>query len=134
MKKLFTLGLGLILTLAILAAERRPDVTITSMKKYEVVVDGRSYITYGRVLNLEDLRSGRHTIQVYETNHRSSFFKRKKLVASSSFQLRRTDVNIMIDRFGNISIREDRFGRNDRDRDWNDRDRDWNDRDGRRGY
>ena len=52
-------------------------------------------------------------------------FKRKHLVASKSFQLRNNDVRITIDRFGHLTIAEDRFGRDDKfgkdHRDWNDR-------------
>jgi|SRR6185369_16364556 len=112
MKKIFTLAFGLMITATIFAADRRPDVTITSMKKYEVVIDGRSYLTTSRTMDL-DLRSGRHSIQVFEANKGFSFFKRKRMVASSSFDLRNRDVKIMIDRFGQINIAEDRFGGND---------------------
>jgi hypothetical protein len=123
MKKIFTLAFGLMITAAILAADRRPDVTITSMKKYEVVIDGRSYLTTSRTMDL-NLRSGRHSIQVYEANKSFSIFKRKRMVASSSFELRNRDVKIMIDRFGQLNIAEDRFGGNDYGKDqkgWDDR-------------
>ena len=134
MKKIFTMCLGLVLTAAVFAADRKPDVTIISMKKYEIVIDGRTYFSNNRMMNIENLRNGRHTIQVYEMNKRSfSIFKRKQLVASKSFQLRNNDVKITIDRFGHLTIREDRFGRDDKygkdQRDWdNDRDRDRDDR------
>src|SRR6188474_3198198 len=89
MKKIFTMCLGLVLTAAVFAADRKPDVTIISMKKYEIVVDGRTYFSNNRKMNIENLRNGRHTIQVYEMNSRGfSMFKRKQLVASKSFQLR----------------------------------------------
>jgi len=39
-------------------------------------------------------------------------------VASSSFQLRNSDMMINIDRFGSISISEQRFGRDDYGRDY----------------
>jgi len=126
MKKIFTMCLGLVLTAAVFAADRRPDVTIISMKKYEIVVDGRTYYSNNRMLNIDNLRNGRHTIQVYDmsSNRGFSIFQRKRLVASKSFQLRNNDVKITIDRFGQLMITEDRFGRDDRfgkdDRDWND--------------
>jgi len=116
MKKIFTMCLGLILTAAVFAADRKPDVTIISAKKYEIVVDGRTYFSNNRMINIENLRSGRHTIQVYEMNNRGfSIFKRKQMVASKSFQLRNNDVKITIDRFGHLTITENRFGRDDRD-------------------
>ena len=123
MKKIFTLALALMITAAIFAADRRPDVTLTSMKKYEVVIDGRSYLTTNRSLDI-DLRNGRHSIQVYEAKNGFSAFKRKRMISSSSFELRNRDVKIMIDRFGQINISEDRFGGNDHGKDqrgWGDR-------------
>ena len=137
MKKIFTMCLGLVLTAAVFAADRKPDVTIISMKKYEIVIDGRTYFSNNRMINIENLRNGRHTIQVYEMNSRGfSMFKRKQLVASKSFQLRNNDVKINIDRFGHLTIKEDRFDRDDKygkdQRDWdNDRNRDQRDRDDR---
>lgn len=128
MKKIFTMCLGLVLTAAVFAADRRPDVTIISMKKYEIVVDGKTYFSNSGRLDIDNLHNGRHSIQVYEMNNRSfSIFKRKQLVASQSFQLRNNDVKITIDRFGRLMITEDKFGRNDRygkdDKGWNDHDR-----------
>jgi len=117
--------LGLVLTAAVFAADRRPDVTIVSMKKYEIVLDGKTYFSNNRILNIDNLRNGRHSIQVYEMNSRGfSIFQRKHLVTSRTFQLRNNDVKITIDRFGRLMITEDRFGRDDRygkdDRGWDD--------------
>ena len=140
MKKIFTMCLGLVLTAVVFAADRRPDVTIVSMKKYEIVIDGKSYFSNNRAMNIDNLRNGRHSIQVYEMNNRSfSIFKRKQLVASKIFQLRNNDVKITIDRFGHLTITEDRFGRdgrfdkNDRDGRFDQNDKDWNDRNDRDG-
>jgi len=119
--------LGLALTAAVFAADRKPDVTIIAMKKYEIVVDGRAYFSNNKIMNIDNLRNGRHTIQVYEMSNRGfSIFKRKQLVTSKSFQLRNNDVKIMIDRFGQLTITEDRFGRDDKygnnNKDWDDHD------------
>jgi len=115
MKKIFTMCLGLVLTAAVFAADRRPDVTIISMKKYEIVIDGKTYFNNNRMMNIDNLRNGRHSIQVYEMNNRGfSIFQRKHLVTSRSFQLRNNDVKITIDRFGQLTITEDRFGRDGR--------------------
>lgn len=140
MKKIFTMLFGLFLTAAVFAADRKPDVTITAAKKYEIVVDGKTYFSNNRMMNIDNLRNGRHTIQVYEmTNRGFSIFKKKQLVASKTFNLRGQDIKINIDRYGHMTIKEERFGRDDRfgndDKDWNDRDRndrnDRNDRDRR---
>lgn len=108
--------LGLALGVAVFAAEKRPDVTIVSMsmKKYEIVIDGKSYMGGQRFLNLEDLRKGRHTIQVYEVNRGMSIFKRRHLVSSQSFMLRNVDMRITIDRFGKLSFDEQKFDRDER--------------------
>ena len=115
MKKIFTLVLGLMLTVAMFAADRRPTATVTAPKKYEIVIDGRQYSTnYGNTISISNMFNGRHNIKVYEL--RPGFFmNRKRLVASSVFQLRSSDVQINVDGFGQVQINESRFGR-----DWND--------------
>jgi hypothetical protein len=80
------------------------------------------------MINIDNLRNGRHFIQVFEMNKGFSIFKRKQLVASKTFQLRNNDIKISIDRYGNLTIMEDRFGRDNRYD--NDR-RGWDDHNGR---
>ncbi|HUR65282.1 MAG TPA: hypothetical protein VMZ03_02945 [Chitinophagaceae bacterium] len=145
MKKMFTLFTGLLMAIAVMAADRRPMVTVNSMRNYKVVIDGRSFFTNSRAISIANLHDGRHSIQVYEMQ-RGQFQRRERLVSSSSFRLNNKDVKILIDHYGQINIQEQRrygrFERNDRDdnRDWNDRDwkdrsdrdeRDWNDRNDR---
>jgi hypothetical protein len=137
MKKIFTMILGLAFTAAAFAADRKPDVTIISMKKYEIVIDGKTYLSNNKMMEIQNLRSGRHMIKVYEVNKGFSVFKRKQLVSSRSFQLRNNDLKITIDRFGQLNFTEDKFGRDGRfgnddmfgkdNKGWDDR----NDRDGR---
>ena len=123
MKKIFTLFAGLMLTVAMFAADRRPTVTVNASRQFQIVIDGRHYSTGYGSMSISNLLNGRHTIKVYEERP-ALFFKTKRLVASSTFQLRNTDVQISVDRFGHLSIAESRFGR-----DWNDRgygrDNDW---------
>jgi hypothetical protein len=116
MKKIFTLVLGLMLTVAMFAADRRPVVTVNAPRRYEIVIDGKHYLNnYGNSVTISNMHAGRHSIQVYEA--RSAFFmKSKKLVASSAFRLKNSDVRINIDRFGQLQIIESRSGRA-----WNDR-------------
>jgi hypothetical protein len=116
MKKFFTLALGLMLTVAMFAADRRPTVTVTSAKRYAIVIDGKQYFTNGNTINISSLFNGRHDVKVYKIK-RGFFMNAKRLVASSNFQLRNSDVKINIDRFGQVQISESRFGR-----DWNDHD------------
>jgi hypothetical protein len=129
MKKFFTLVLGLMFTVAMFAADRRPTVTVTSTKRYAIVIDGKQYFTKGNTINISSLFNGRHDVKVYKMK-RGFFMNTRKLVASSNFQLRNSDVKINIDRFGQLQISESRFGR-----DWNDHDYGkGNDRDHDHGY
>ena len=111
MKKIFTLVLGLMLTVAMFAADRRPVVTVNAPRRYEIVIDGRRFLNnYGNEVTISNLNSGRHRIQVFETRP-GLFMKSKKLVASSAFKLKNSDVKINVDRFGQLQIIESRFGR-----------------------
>lgn len=114
MKKIFTLALGILLTTAMFAADRRPMVTVTSAKRYEIVIDGTHYNTSGNTISISSLYNGRHDVKVFASKP-GYFMRSKKLVASSSFQLRNSNVQINIDRFGQIQISESKPGR-----DWND--------------
>ncbi|HMG66573.1 MAG TPA: hypothetical protein VK588_02770 [Chitinophagaceae bacterium] len=115
MKKIFTLALGILLTTAMFAADKRPMVTVTSAKRYEIVIDGTQYNTSGNTLSISSLYNGSHDVKVFQAKSRG-FMKSKKLVASSSFQLRNSNVQINIDRFGQIQITESRPSH-----DWNDK-------------
>lgn len=130
MKKMFTLLSGLLLAVAVMAADRRPVVTVNSMKNYKVVIAGKAYFTSNSSINIANLGRGHHFIQVFEMR-RGYFERRERLVSSASFLLRKNDVRIFIDRFGDIRIREfkrDRFFERHDDRDWDDRDRRSDDR------
>lgn len=116
MKKIFTLTLGVMLTMAMFAADRRPMVTITSPKKYSVVIDGKQYFSNGNAITISDLFNGNHDVKVYAV--KPGFFMRsKQLVSSSCFQVSNDDVQISIDRFGKAQVTESRPAHN-----WNDRD------------
>ena len=131
MKKIFTLIAGLILSVAVMAADRGPDLTIRSSKNYKIVVDGRSFYSNSSILRINNLSRGVHTIQVFEMR-RGYYSQRERVVASTSFRMGKKDVRIFIDQMGRIHIIQDhdngRYDRNDKhdnDRDWNnDRSRD----------
>jgi hypothetical protein len=127
MKKIFTLFAGLLMTVAIFAADRRPVVTVKKAVNYKVVIDGRTYYDNDLTMRLGNLGYGRHTIQVFEMR-RGGIFSRERMLSAATFKIERDDLNIKIDRYGKIQIRE-KNRRFDDDRDWNDRD--WNDHDNR---
>jgi hypothetical protein len=134
MKKFFTLALGLMLTVAMFAADRRPMVTVSAPRKFEIVIDGKCYLSnYGNTISISNLFNGRHNIKVYELRP-GLFMRSKRLVAASGFQLRNRDLQINVDRLGHLQISESRFGRDWNDRDYGRNDRDYgNDRDNRGG-
>jgi len=106
MKKIFTLAIASLFTVALFAADRRPSVTLTADKKYEVVIDGRSYASaIGNTMDVSLFNNGRHTIKVYQLKN-GLFSKQKKLVSSTTFQLNRSSLDISVDRYGRITIHE----------------------------
>ncbi len=131
MKKMFTLLSGLFLSFALLAADPRPVVTLSSMSNYKVVIDGKAFFTNNSQISLRNLSKGYHSVQVFEMR-RGYYQQREKMVSSSSFFLKRNDIRILINRFGDVRIKEIKgLGRFERDDDdWYERDRhDDNDRD-----
>ncbi|PZR24841.1 MAG: hypothetical protein DI535_20750 [Citrobacter freundii] len=109
MKKIFTLVVASFMTVALFAADRKPSVTLTADKKYEVVIDGRSYASaLGNTMDISLFNNnGRHTVKVYQLKN-GLFSKQKKLVSSTTFELNRKSLDIAVDRNGHISIREER--------------------------
>lgn len=124
MKKMFTLLSGLLLMVAVFAADRRPVVTLNSMSNFKIVIDGRVYFSNRSQINISNLQRGYHSVQVFEMR-RGYYQQRERLISTGSFFLRRNDVRIFISPSGDLRIRElkdfNRFERND---DWSDRDDD----------
>lgn len=148
MKKLLTLAVVSLFTMAAMAADRYPSVTIKSRSSYfQIVVDGRTYSgndrsIYGNnnnTIRLDRISRGMHRIQVYERTRGGIFGgNRMRLVSSQNFFVRNQDIRITVDRSGYINVDEmgnsrgrdrnynDRnWDRNDRNRDWDDNDRNW---------
>ena len=114
MKKIFTLAFGLLMSVALFAADRKPSITVNTSKNYKVVIDGKSYFG-NSTISINNLYGGRHTVKVYEMKR--GFFGKEKLVDASTFMLSRNDMVISVGRFGNIAIKETKpfNGRFDRD-------------------
>lgn len=129
MKTILTLAAGLLFSIATLAADRYPTVTIKSRSNFMIVVDGRTYQNDNNIRI--DMRKGMHTIKVYERS-RGIFGNRMRLVSSKNFFVRNNDLRITVGFNGRVDIDERGYDRRDRnDRRWdNDRDRD-NDRNDR---
>jgi len=123
MKKMFTLFAGMLLTVAAMAADRYPSVTINSSRNFRIVVDGRNFFGNNSSIRLDNLGAGFHTIKVFEIR-RGFFVKAEKLVTSTSFKLGRQDMMIYVDNFGRVDMySQNNRGRYSNDRDWDDHDR-----------
>ena len=140
MKKLLTLAIVSLFTMAAMAADRYPSVTIKSKRDFQIVVDGRTYnngvFRNDNTIRLDRINRGMHRIQIYERS-RGLFGSRMRLVSSKNFFVRNDDLRIIVDRSGYINIDEVGYGRgrdrnyNDKNWDRNDRNRDWDDNDDR---
>ena len=111
MKKIFTLAIGSLFALSVMAADHQPSVTVKSSKKYEIVIDGKSY-KGNSYIDLSGLYPGYHSIKVYSAGKRSFFGKRSRLISTSDFSVKRNDVVITVDSFGQVDVNEIKFGRN----------------------
>lgn len=121
---MFTLVSGLLMAVALMAADRRPVVTVNSMDNFRIVIDGKTYFSNRNSIHIANLNRGQHSIQVYEMR-RGFYDRRERLVSSTSFFLKKQDLRILISRTGQLRIREIRnWGRFERDDDdWYERDR-----------
>ena len=126
MKKLFTLVSAVLLTATAFA--RQPQVVITTdgniLSQYEVTIDGRIYT--GNTVTIPDLNQGRHTVEVYEVKRATIFGnKRRTLISSQQFYLGNNDVQIDVDRNGQVRIRETgNYNGGNNNGGWNGRDND----------
>lgn len=121
MKKIFTLMTGLVLAVAVMAADHGADLTIRNSRNFKVVIDGRAFYGNSAILRINNLSRGYHRIEVFEMR-RGRFGQRERLVTSTSFKMGKKDLRMNIDPNGRVHIMQDR------DRDRYDRDRDWDDR------
>lgn len=137
MKSLFTLLLSSLVAFSVFAADAtgRVIVSLNGNRDYRVVVDGRSYGGTNRIY-LNNLGSGRHTIEVYPAQ--SNRGRKNNPVQSTDFTVRpQYDLNIMVLPNGRLKFNETRSGySNDRNNGYgSDRDerygRDRDDRDDR---
>lgn len=124
MKKMFTLVSGLLMAVALMAADRRPVVTVNTMDNFRIVIDGKTYFSNRSSIHIANLSRGQHSIQVYEMR-RGFYDRRERLISSTQFFLRKHDLRIQVSRMGQVKVRETRnWGRYERDDDdWYERDR-----------
>lgn len=122
MKKLFTLSFVMLMTVISFARQPQVIVTVYSMNNsnidYDVSIDGRMY--QGNSIVIPDLYQGTHTLQVYEVRRGGIFGigRKRTIISSQQFQLRNYDLQVDIDRYGQVRINENGYNNGG----WNGRD------------
>jgi len=144
MKKIFTLA-AILFSITTFAADKpypndsKVAIRSNSDAYIQVFIDGRQYNVNQNGFAFDNIRSGRHLVEVYKIDNNGRFRKRPQRVYSNTMVVKPWEsLNININRFENVFVetrldRDDRRGGNDRggyDRD-NGRDRGpvYNDRD-----
>jgi len=156
MKKIFTLAAILFSVTTFAAGNPGPNDSKVAIRSnsdafIQVFIDGRQYNVNRNGFVLDNIRSGRHRIEVYKIDNRGMYRRRPQMVYSSVMFVKPWEsLNININRFERVFVdtrfdRDDHRGGYDRDgydrggRDRDGRDRDYNngpdnnDRDGRYG-
>ncbi len=129
MKSITTFLVFVFLSVSVFANKIESRLIITNLENtnLHIVIDGRHYHGVGNSLALNDISAGYHQVKVYQV--RRGWWKIDRLVYTSRVFLRPNyQVNILINRSGEISMAEHQLGRYGRDND-----RNYGRNDGRRG-
>jgi hypothetical protein len=131
MKKIFTLAAILFSVTTFAAEHPRPNAGKVAIRSnsdafIKVVIDGKQYNMSCNGFVLDNIRPGRHTIEVYQVDSYGRFRRRPQMIYSNTMMLRPWEsLNININRFERVWV-ESRFDRDDdrysgygRDRDFN---------------
>jgi hypothetical protein len=120
MKKIFTLAAILFSITSFAAEQPRPNgkVSITSRSDefVQVVVDGRQYNIDRNGFVMDNLRPGRHSIEVYRVNNRGMFRRRPQMIYNDNVFVRPWEsLDININRFEKVWVQSRAAGnvRND---------------------
>jgi hypothetical protein len=105
MKKIFTLITVGFLSVFVLAAEKKPDVKVTSTGEYLIIVDGKQYKNEKKIM-LKDMEKGIHYIDVFKKK-KGLFGNKYKLVSSKQFKIEKKDLDIDVNASGYIKIGKD---------------------------
>jgi hypothetical protein len=133
MKKIFTLVLISFFTLAAMAFDRRPTLSIKNNTHYKVIIDGRVMRNdYDGSYEIRNMKLGRHTVTVIEEKNSMFFGRRDRVVSRTDFKVDGNDRRILIyvGRSGNVNIRKDESGNSRNNRDYDDRNEGYDKRNG----
>lgn len=126
MKKISTLLASLILTVSVFAAAKpKSTLVIQSAEQGDVrvVIDGRRFEPNDNYMRIDGLESGNHQVKVYMEKRNGVFSilgKKYQVVYNSIINVKpRTNMSILIDRFGRATISEARTAGNGRNWDKN---------------
>jgi hypothetical protein len=127
MKRISTLLASLILSIAVFAAAKpKNSLVIQSLDnaRVRVVIDGRRFEPNDNTMRISGLENGIHQVKIYKekTNGMFGIFgKRYEVVFNSSVSIKpRSNMSILIDRYGRATVNDNRknngwSGRDDRD-------------------
>ncbi len=122
MKRIFTLLLGSLFSLSLLAADanRLSVSTVSKNMDLTIEVDGRRVAMKDNAITLRNLSEGQHMVKIFaekKKNGKGNAFGRKQdvIYSSSVFIKRGFHLDIVVNRFGKVLVDERRIDRND---DW----------------
>lgn len=117
MKKIFTLLVGSLFSLSLLAYDgsRLSISTFTSGNQLKVEIDGRDYRMNDNTVVLNNLSQGNHQVTIYHQTRKNNFgFGRRVIVYRNNVFIKRGfHTDITINRFGKAMVDERRIERND---------------------
>ncbi len=118
MKKIFTLLIGSLFSLSLLAFDgsRLSISAVTSSQELSVEVDGRKFSMKDNSITLSYLSEGYHQVKVYRQakRGRGNAFGRNVIIYTNSVLLKRGfHLDITINRFGKVLVDERRMDIND---------------------
>ena len=134
MKRTFTLLLGSLFSLSLLAADanRLSISTVSKNMDLTIEVDGRRIAMKDNAITLRNLSEGYHQVKIFADKKRNgngnAFGRRQEMIYNNSIFIKRGfHLDIVVNRFGKVLVDERRMDRNDN---WFDDDEDFYD-DGR---
>jgi hypothetical protein len=112
MKSIITFLAFIFLSVCVFANYPKSRLVVTNLENttLHIVIDGRHYNGVGISLALDDLSAGYHLIKVYQV--RRVWFKSDRLLyASKVFLKPNYQVNVLINRSGQLSVVEQQMGK-----------------------
>jgi hypothetical protein len=129
MKRISTLLASLVLSIAVFAAPRpKNSLTIQSVDNSDirVIVDGRRFEPNDNSIRISGLETGTHKVKIYKARNNGMFTiynKRYEVVFNGSVAIRpRSNMNILIDRYGRATINDNRGNNGRGNQNYGDRD------------